>query len=99
MFQEMIQQQYALDREAKMERLDCETLARVELINTQKKSKDLKVLAINTNRMDMIRGHRQQSISIFSEMRLLENIFRIQLGGASDCETMGEKSESGDSVK
>ncbi|GKD44217.1 hypothetical protein Tco_1268862 [Tanacetum coccineum] len=54
MFQEMIQEQYTLDRAAKMERLDRETSARVELINAQKKSEDFKVLAINTSGMNPI---------------------------------------------
>nr|GFA67018.1 hypothetical protein [Tanacetum cinerariifolium]GFA84863.1 hypothetical protein [Tanacetum cinerariifolium] len=54
MFQKMHHEQYTLDREAKMERLDCETLARVELINSQKRSEDLKVLTINTSGMDPI---------------------------------------------
>ncbi|GKF89862.1 hypothetical protein Tco_0263825, partial [Tanacetum coccineum] len=33
MFQDMLQQQYEIDHAAKIERLDCETSARVELIN------------------------------------------------------------------
>ncbi|GKC24253.1 retrovirus-related pol polyprotein from transposon TNT 1-94 [Tanacetum coccineum] len=48
------------DREAKLERSDHETSARVELINAQKKSEDLNVLAINTSGMDSIdTGNRQ----------------------------------------
>ncbi|GJY26300.1 hypothetical protein Tco_0401026 [Tanacetum coccineum] len=54
MFQEMLQQQYTLYHEAKMERLDRETSTRVELINSQKVAENLKVLAINTSGMDPI---------------------------------------------
>nr|GEW75301.1 hypothetical protein [Tanacetum cinerariifolium] len=54
MFKEIIQQTYILDREAKRERLDRETTMRVKLINAQKKTKDLKVLAINTSGMDSV---------------------------------------------
>ncbi|GJZ14907.1 hypothetical protein Tco_0550584 [Tanacetum coccineum] len=41
MFQDMLQQQYELYRKEKMERLDRETAARVELINSQKVAEDL----------------------------------------------------------
>nr|GEW68216.1 hypothetical protein [Tanacetum cinerariifolium] len=54
----MHHEQYTLDRKAKMERLDCETLARVELINSQKRSEDLKVLTINTSGMDPIEAEK-----------------------------------------
>ncbi|GKE29122.1 hypothetical protein Tco_1444506 [Tanacetum coccineum] len=54
MFQEMIQQQYELNRATKLERLDCETSARVEFINSQKVAKDLKVLQIDTSGMDPV---------------------------------------------
>nr|GEX57998.1 hypothetical protein [Tanacetum cinerariifolium] len=40
MFQNMLQQQYELDRATKMERMDRETMARVELINSQKTIND-----------------------------------------------------------
>ncbi|GJT38817.1 hypothetical protein Tco_0938682 [Tanacetum coccineum] len=54
MFQDMLQQQYELDRATKMERIDRETNARVELINSQKVAEDLKVLQINTREMDPV---------------------------------------------
>ncbi|GJY23138.1 hypothetical protein Tco_0396796 [Tanacetum coccineum] len=54
MFQDMLQQQYELDRAAKMERLDRETSARVELINSQKVAEDLKVLQIDTRGIDPV---------------------------------------------
>ncbi|GJU17493.1 hypothetical protein Tco_1145459 [Tanacetum coccineum] len=43
MFQEILQQQYTLDREEKMEHLNRETSTRVELINSQRRYEDLKV--------------------------------------------------------
>nr|GEX34809.1 hypothetical protein [Tanacetum cinerariifolium] len=54
MFQDMLQQQYELDRAAKMKRLDRETSARVEIINSQKVAEDLKVLQIDTSEMDPV---------------------------------------------
>ncbi|GKA83074.1 hypothetical protein Tco_0789822 [Tanacetum coccineum] len=54
MFQDTLQQQYELDHAAKIERLDCETSTRVELINSQKVSEDLKVLQIDTSEMDLV---------------------------------------------
>ncbi|GKA02171.1 hypothetical protein Tco_0674836 [Tanacetum coccineum] len=44
MFQEMMQQQYELDRKEKMERIDRETNTRVALYDSQKVAEDLKVL-------------------------------------------------------
>ncbi|GKB81118.1 hypothetical protein Tco_0948013 [Tanacetum coccineum] len=44
MFQDMFQQQYELYRKEKIERLDRETAARVELINSQKVAEDLSVV-------------------------------------------------------
>nr|GEV30138.1 hypothetical protein [Tanacetum cinerariifolium] len=52
MFHEMMQQQYALDRESKMKRLDRETMARVEYIQFKTKNEDLWTLAIITDGMD-----------------------------------------------
>ncbi|GKE39013.1 hypothetical protein Tco_1462418 [Tanacetum coccineum] len=51
MFQDMLKQQYELDRETKMERMDRETTTRVDLINSQKVAEDLKVLQIDTRGM------------------------------------------------
>nr|GEW25587.1 hypothetical protein [Tanacetum cinerariifolium] len=52
MFHEMMQQQYVLDRESKMKRLDRETMARVEYIQFKTQNEDLRTLAINTDGMD-----------------------------------------------
>ncbi|GJT04639.1 40S ribosomal protein S9-2 [Tanacetum coccineum] len=49
MFQDVLKQQYELDRETKMERMDRETTTRVDLINSQKVAEDLKVLQIDTH--------------------------------------------------
>nr|GEV33090.1 hypothetical protein [Tanacetum cinerariifolium] len=54
MFTEMMQQQYELDRKEKIERIDNETNARVELFNSQKAVEDLKVLQMSTDGMDPI---------------------------------------------
>nr|GEZ88321.1 hypothetical protein [Tanacetum cinerariifolium] len=54
MFQDMLQQQYELDRAANTKRLDRETSARVELINSKKVAENLKVLQIDTSGMDPV---------------------------------------------
>ncbi|GJV37478.1 hypothetical protein Tco_1409955 [Tanacetum coccineum] len=54
MFQEMIQQQYELDRKEKMERIDRDVNSRVNLHNSKKVAEDLKVLQILTDGMDPI---------------------------------------------
>ncbi|GJZ38151.1 hypothetical protein Tco_0584342 [Tanacetum coccineum] len=54
MFQEMIQQQYELDRKKKMERIDREVNSRVELNYSKKVAEDLKVLQISTDGMNPI---------------------------------------------
>ncbi|GJR65837.1 hypothetical protein Tco_0011902 [Tanacetum coccineum] len=51
MFQEMIQQQYELDRKEKMERIVREVNSRVELNYSKKVTEDLKVLQISTDGM------------------------------------------------
>ncbi|GJU63344.1 hypothetical protein Tco_1245179 [Tanacetum coccineum] len=43
-FQEMLQQQYELDRKEKMQRMDREMATRVDLINSQKVAEDLRIL-------------------------------------------------------
>ncbi|GKD72354.1 hypothetical protein Tco_1330636 [Tanacetum coccineum] len=53
MFQEMMQQ-YELDRKAKMEVIEREANARVNLYNSQKITEDLRVLQIDTRGMDPI---------------------------------------------
>nr|GEV83222.1 hypothetical protein [Tanacetum cinerariifolium] len=54
MFQEMIQQQYELERKEKMECIDCEVISRVELNYSKKVTEDLKVLQISTDGMNLI---------------------------------------------
>nr|GEY58356.1 zinc finger, CCHC-type [Tanacetum cinerariifolium] len=54
MFQEMIQQQYELDRKEKMKRIDREVNSRVELNYLKKVTEDLKVLQISTDGMNPI---------------------------------------------
>ncbi|GJV36361.1 hypothetical protein Tco_1408838 [Tanacetum coccineum] len=54
MFQEMLQQQYELDHQEKMERLDRKTTARIELFNSQKVVEDLKVLKMDTRGIDLV---------------------------------------------
>lgn len=46
-----MQQQFALDRETKMERLEPETMSRVEVLNAQKRNEDLRTLAMDTSNM------------------------------------------------
>ncbi|GJR02858.1 hypothetical protein Tco_0525842 [Tanacetum coccineum] len=54
MFQEMLQQQYELDRKEKMERIDREVNSRVTLYDSQKVAEDLKVLQMSTDGMDPV---------------------------------------------
>nr|GEW21987.1 hypothetical protein [Tanacetum cinerariifolium] len=54
MFQEIIQQQYELDRKEKTKRIDREVNSRVDLNNSKKVAEDLKVLQISTDEMDPI---------------------------------------------
>ncbi|GKE85861.1 hypothetical protein Tco_1559603, partial [Tanacetum coccineum] len=54
MFQEMMQQQYELDRIEKMEIIEREANARVNLYNSQKIFEDLRVLQIDTRGMDPV---------------------------------------------
>ncbi|GJU65271.1 hypothetical protein Tco_1247106 [Tanacetum coccineum] len=54
MFQEMMQQQYELDRKAKMEVIEREVNSRINLYNSQKISEDLRVLQIDTRMMDSV---------------------------------------------
>ncbi|GJS71675.1 hypothetical protein Tco_0704516 [Tanacetum coccineum] len=54
MFQEMMQQQYELDRKANMEVIEREANMRVNLYNSQKISEYLRVLQIDTCGMDPI---------------------------------------------
>nr|GEZ65509.1 hypothetical protein [Tanacetum cinerariifolium] len=51
MFQEMLQQQHELDHAAKMEHMDREMAARVDLINFQKVAEDLRILQIDAQGM------------------------------------------------
>nr|GEY30211.1 hypothetical protein [Tanacetum cinerariifolium] len=53
-FQEMLQQQYELDRKEKIERIDREVNSQVALYDSQKVDEDLKVLQTLTDRMDPI---------------------------------------------
>nr|GEU80481.1 hypothetical protein [Tanacetum cinerariifolium] len=54
MFQEMLQQQYELDRKEKMERINREVNYRVALYDSQKVAEDLEVLQMSTNGMDLV---------------------------------------------
>ncbi|GJX85459.1 hypothetical protein Tco_0336233 [Tanacetum coccineum] len=54
MFQEMLQQQYDLDRREKMERIDREMAARVDLINSQMVAEDLIIVQVDTREMDLV---------------------------------------------
>nr|GEY98130.1 hypothetical protein [Tanacetum cinerariifolium] len=55
MFQEMMQQQYELDRKEKMDVIQLETNARVALYDSQKVADDLKVLQIAANKEESVR--------------------------------------------
>nr|GEW54787.1 hypothetical protein [Tanacetum cinerariifolium] len=52
MFHEMMQQQFVLDREAKMAEMKNETSARVELLQSRTQNENLMTLAINIGEMD-----------------------------------------------
>lgn len=54
MFQEMMQQQIELDRKAKMDVIERESLARVTLYESQKISEEMRVLQMDTSKMDPI---------------------------------------------
>nr|GEV67380.1 hypothetical protein [Tanacetum cinerariifolium] len=54
MFQEMLQQQYELDRKENMRRIDREVNSRVALYDSQKVVEDLKVLQMSTDGMDPV---------------------------------------------
>nr|GEU44213.1 hypothetical protein [Tanacetum cinerariifolium] len=52
MFQEMLQQQYELDRKADMYVIQRKTNSRFTLYDSQKVAEDLKVLQMSTDRLD-----------------------------------------------
>ena len=54
LFQEMLQMQIELDRKAKMDVLERESLARVNLYESQKIAEEMRVLEMDTSRMDPI---------------------------------------------
>ncbi|GJU12472.1 hypothetical protein Tco_1134868 [Tanacetum coccineum] len=54
MYQEMIQQQYELDRKAKMKVIKRETNERMRLYHSQRIVEDMKVLQIDTHGMDPV---------------------------------------------
>ncbi|GJW17841.1 hypothetical protein Tco_0025277 [Tanacetum coccineum] len=54
MFQEMMQQQFEIERKEKMERIDREVNSRVALNDSKRVAEDLKVLQISTDGMDPI---------------------------------------------
>ena len=54
LFQEMLQQQYELDRKAKMDVLERESLARVTLYESQKIAEEMRVLQMDTSSMDPV---------------------------------------------
>ncbi|GKA06478.1 hypothetical protein Tco_0685702 [Tanacetum coccineum] len=54
MFQEMMQQQYELNRKTKMNVIQRETNARVALYDSQKVAKDFKVLQMSTDGIDPV---------------------------------------------
>ncbi|GKC19933.1 hypothetical protein Tco_1022083 [Tanacetum coccineum] len=52
MYQEMMKEQYELDRKAKMEVIERETNSRINLYNSQRIAEDKRVLQIDTRGMD-----------------------------------------------
>ncbi|GJW55295.1 hypothetical protein Tco_0099380 [Tanacetum coccineum] len=52
MFQEMLQQQYELDRKMKQDVLERESRARVDLLESQKIADDMRVLTMDTSSLD-----------------------------------------------
>ncbi|GKA18279.1 hypothetical protein Tco_0698116 [Tanacetum coccineum] len=56
MYQEMMKEQYELDRKAKMEVIERETNERMRLYHSQRIAEDMKVLQINTRGMDPVDG-------------------------------------------
>ncbi|GKA06089.1 hypothetical protein Tco_0685209 [Tanacetum coccineum] len=54
MYQEMIQQQYELDRKAKMKVIERETNKRMRLYHSQRIAEEMKVLQIDTREMDPV---------------------------------------------
>ncbi|GJZ04990.1 hypothetical protein Tco_0538265 [Tanacetum coccineum] len=54
MFQEMMQQQFKIERKEKMKRVDREVNSRVELNNSKRVDEDLKVLQMSTDGMDPV---------------------------------------------
>ena len=52
LFQEMLQQQYELDRKAKMDVLERESQARVSMYESQRMAEEMRVLQIDTSTMD-----------------------------------------------
>ena len=54
MFQELMQQQYELNHKAKMDVLERESLARVTLYESQKIAEEMRVLQMDTSKMDPI---------------------------------------------
>ncbi|GJS79666.1 hypothetical protein Tco_0729547 [Tanacetum coccineum] len=52
MFQEMLQQQYELERKMKQDVLERESRARVDLLESQKIAEDMRVLTMDTSSLD-----------------------------------------------
>ncbi|GKC06440.1 hypothetical protein Tco_0998050 [Tanacetum coccineum] len=52
MYQEMMKEQYELDRKAKMEVIEREANSRIKLYNSQRIAEDMRVLQINTHGVD-----------------------------------------------
>ncbi|GKD56815.1 hypothetical protein Tco_1290202, partial [Tanacetum coccineum] len=81
MFQDMLQQQYELDRKEKMECLDHETATRVKLFNSQKVAKDLKVLQIDTRDRSRIKKHIEDAttstITIDPDWHKLDRLIKM----------------------
>lgn len=54
MFQEMMQQQIELERKAKLDVIEWESLARVTLYESQRVAEEMRVLQMEISKMDLV---------------------------------------------
>nr|GEV12633.1 hypothetical protein [Tanacetum cinerariifolium] len=69
-FKDLMQQQIALDRAVKMEQMEQETMARVEVSNTQIKNEDLKFIALDSSRMHPADATKVDSKNLLDRFQL-----------------------------
>ncbi|GJX75217.1 hypothetical protein Tco_0313812 [Tanacetum coccineum] len=69
MFQEMLQQQYELERKMKQDVLERESRARVDLLESQKIAEDMRVLTMDTSSLDPMNAANRKAQQARSEAK------------------------------